>query len=38
MMDMAKDKGNEDIIELLSRQTAVSNPNVSCGMGEKLFP
>jgi len=30
---MATDKGNRDIIDLLSRQTAVSNPNVSYRKG-----
>ena len=28
-MDMAKDKNNQEIIGLLNRQKAVSNPNVS---------
>ena len=33
--DMATDKGNRDIIDLLSRQTAVSNPNVSYKKGQE---
>ena len=31
VMDMAKDKENQEIIGLLNRQTAVANPNVSHG-------
>ena len=29
VMDMAKEKENQEIISLLNRQKAVSNPNVS---------
>jgi len=36
-MDMATDKGNREIIDLLSRQTAVSNPNVSYRRGRSHF-
>ena len=31
VMDMAKDKENQEIIVLLNRQTVVANPNVSHG-------